>query len=322
MKGFLLRRVAASALLLFVVLTTTFLFIHLAPGDPFRFFADPRVPAEQNEHLRRIYGLDRPLIVQYASWLRAIVLEGDWGQSLSAQRPAAEIVARALPNTLILGLATAIVLYGVGITTGMLAALHAGRTSDRAIRIVSLLLYGVPAFYLGLLAIELFAVRWPLLPANQMSSTGSESWPLWARTTDVLRHLVLPAVTLGLAGSGAITRFVRNGLLEVLGQDYVRTAHAKGLSPARVLWVHALPNVLGPVVQNLGVALPMLLNGTLIIEVIFGWPGLGRVAFEAILARDYPVILAGTALSGVLVICGNFGADLLHAWLDPRVRGD
>lgn len=320
MTAFLLRRAAASALLLWVALTTTFLLIHLAPGDPFRFFADPRVPAEQNERLRHIYGLDRPLVVQYVSWLRAVVLEGNWGISFSSQHPAAEIIAQALPNTLLLGLATAGVLYGVGIATGIFAALNAGRPIDRALRVVSLIVHGIPAFYLALLSIELFAVRWPIFPANHMSSTGSESWPPLARAADVLHHLVLPALSLGLAASVLVSRFVRNSLLDVLGQDYVRTARAKGLSRVQVLWRHALPNALGPVVQNLGLTLPLLLNGTLLIEVVFGWPGLGRTTFDAISSRDYPVILAGTALSGVLVILGSFFADVLHAWIDPRVR--
>lgn len=317
---FFLRRLLASALLLWVVLTATFALVHIAPGDPFLFFADPEVGHEQKEKLRRIYGLDRPFLEQYGTWLYRVTIEGDWGSSFATQRPATEVVGRALPNTLLLGFATLLVLYGVGMPLGILAAAKAGGPVDRGIRLLSLMLYAFPSFYLALIAIEVFAVRWPLFPAGHMTSTDAESWAPLRQMTDVAHHLILPAATLGLAFSGGIMRFVRNGLLEVLDQDFIRTAKAKGLSPARVLWVHALPNALGPVIQNLGLALPALLSGTLLIEVIFSWPGLGRVSYEAILSRDYPVVLASTALAGVLAISGNLLADLLHAWVDPRIR--
>jgi len=316
---FTLRRLAASALLLLVVLSATFFLVHLAPGEPAELFADPRITEEQRDRMRRFYGLDRPLHEQYLIWLGA-AFRGDWGTSYSTGQPVAEVLLGRLPNTLILVAGTAAVEYGLGVVFGLLAAIRAGGRLDRGIRVLSLLFYTLPSFWLALLAVELLSVRWQLFPVGQMNAEGAERLPLLARWLDLLHHLVLPALSLGLVRCGAVIRFVRNGLLDVLGQDYVRTARAKGLHPLRVLFVHALPNALPPLIQRLGVGLPALVGGMMIIEVVFSWPGLGQTGYRAVLQRDYPLILATTALTGVLVVLGNLVADLLQAWLDPRVR--
>ncbi len=319
MLRFIFRRLGASALLFFLVLTATFFLIHLAPGEPTRLFDNPRISAEKRQELRQVYGLDRPLGEQYVTWMGS-VLRGDWGSSISLGRPAFEVLLEKMPNTCLLVAGALVVEHLLGFLFGLLAAARAGSALDRRIRILSLVLYSVPIFWFALLAIELLTVRWPLFPTNQMRSDGAHLLPPVMQWLDVLHHLALPALILGIARCGAVVRFVRNGLLDVLGQDYIRTARAKGLSPARVLWVHALPNALIPLVQRFGLALPFLLSGSLIIEVIFSWPGVGFSVFVAILQRDYPVILASTAMTSALVIGGNFLADLLHAWLDPRVR--
>jgi peptide/nickel transport system permease protein len=317
--SFTLRRLAASALLLLVVLSVTFFLVHLAPGEPAELFADPRISEEHRDRIRRFYGLDRPLHEQYLIWIGATV-RGDWGISYSTGRPVSEVLLERLPNTLILVAGTAAVEYGLGLVFGLLAAVGAGGRLDRGIRVLSLLFYTLPSFWLALLAIELLSVHWQLFPAGQMTSEGADRLPLLARWLDLLHHLVLPALALGIVRCGGVIRFVRNGLLDVLGQDYVRTARAKGLHPLRVLCVHALPNALLPLIQRLGVGLPALVGGMMIIEVIFSWPGLGQTGYRAVLQRDYPLVLATTALSGVLVVLGNLVADLLQAWLDPRVR--
>ncbi len=319
MLRFTLRRLGAAALLLFLVLTATFFLIHLAPGEPTRLFDNPRISAEKRQELRQVYGLDQPLGRQYAIWMGS-VLKGDWGTSISLGRPASEVLLEKMPNTCLLVAAALVVEHALGFLLGLAAASRAGTFLDRQIRILSLVLYSVPIFWLALLAIELLTVRWNLFPTNQMRSDGARLLPPIEQGLDVLHHLVLPALILGIARCGAVVRYVRNGLLDVLSQDYIRTARAKGLSPARVLWVHALRNALIPLVQRLGLALPYLLSGSLIIEVIFSWPGVGLAVFQAILQRDYPVILASTAMTGGLVVFGNLLADVLHAWLDPRVR--
>lgn len=320
MAGYLLRRLAAAALLLLLVLTATFFLLQIAPGDPASLLQDTRVPREAQERLREIYGLDRPLLQQYLSWLDAVLLHFDWGISYWHQEPVTAVLARAFPNTLILALAALLVNYALALPLGMIAARRHGRVSDHVIRLGSLGLYSLPTFWVALMAILLFSYALPILPAGHMSSVGAEELTPGARLLDLLRHLVLPSLALGGTMAAGTARFVRNSLLDVLDQDYLRTARAKGLSERRVVWVHALRNALTPVIQLFGLTLPALLNGSLITEVIFSWPGLGRITFGAILQRDYPLILASTAFSGALVILGNLLADLLHGVTDPRVR--
>jgi peptide/nickel transport system permease protein len=316
----LLRRLAASLLLLYLVLTATFFLIHLAPGDPALLLVGDRPSPLAVERLRAVYGLDRPLSEQYLTWLRSVVLEGDWGVSLLYGRPVVPLLAEALPATALLALAALFVQYAVGVPLGVAAARRRGRPADAAIRVGSLLLYSMPLFWLGLMAILVFGSLWPILPPSHMRSVGAGELGPWARLADLLAHLALPALTLGLTLAGATVRFVRNRMIEVLEEDYIRTARAKGLAERRVVWVHALRNALVPIVQLLGLSIPFLLNGSLIVEVVFSWPGLGRATFQAILARDFPVILAATAFTAGLVVAGNLLADLLHAAVDPRVR--
>ena len=319
MLRLILRRLGATALLLYLVLTCTFFFIHLAPGEPVRLYEDPSIPAARLQEIRQGYGLDRPLAEQYTRWLGAVV-QGDWGTSFTSGRPAAGLLLEKLPNSLLLVLAAVFVEHAVGIALGVAAASRPNGTLDTAIRTTSLTLFAIPSFVLALLAIEILTVQWPLFPGGQMRSDQARTWPLLPATVDLLHHLFLPAITLGLSRCGGVVRYVRNGLLEALGQDYIRTARAKGLPPWRVLLIHALGSVLSPLIQRLGVALPLLFSSALIFEVIFSWPGFGSAMYLAVQQRDYPVVLAATALGAALVVAGSLLADLLHALVDPRVR--
>lgn len=320
MTRFVLRRLAASFLLLYLVLTATFFLLHLAPGSPADLlFEGKRISAEYRENLRRIYGLDRSLPEQYVIWLGAVA-RGDWGMSYSSQRPAASVILDALPATLLLASAALVIQYTVGIALGIAAARRRGRAADHLIRIGSLLLYSQPPFWLGLMAILLFSLAWPILPAGHMRSVGAEDLTPAARFLDLLRHMALPCLVLGLTEAGATARFVRGSLLEVLGQEYIRAARAKGLSERRVVWMHGLRNILPLLLQLLALSASGLLSGSLVTEVIFSWPGLGRLTFEAILSRDYTLVLATTAFTAAIVLACNLVADVLHALADPRVR--
>lgn len=320
MSGYLVRRLVASLLLLLLVVTLTFFLLHLAPGDPFQVLLDnPRLPADYKDHLRRLYGLDRPLTVQYLNWLSAAV-RGDWGISISKQRPVTRVIGEALPATALLAATALAVHYLLALPLGVWAARRQGQLTDHLIRGASLVFYSLPPFWLALMAVLAFSYALPVFPASHMRSPGADELSAAARLFDLLYHLALPALVLGVSVAGGTARFVRSNLLEVLGQDYIRTARAKGLSEGRVMVVHALRNALAPILQLLGLSLPVLLNGSLVVEVIFAWPGLGRITYQAILARDYPVILAATTWGGALVIAGNLLADLLHAAADPRVR--
>jgi peptide/nickel transport system permease protein len=317
---FFLRRLAASVLLLYLVLTAVFFLVHLAPGTPESFLLnDQRLPAAQQENLKRLYGLDRPLPVQYALWMAA-TLHGDWGTSFSYQRPVTEVVGDVLPATLLLAAAGLLVEQTLGLGLGIAAARRPGSTADHLIRIVSLVLYSQPIFWLGLMAILLFSLVWPVLPAGHLRSVGAEDLGPAARALDVARHLVLPGLVLGLSTCGALARFVRGSLLDILGQEHIRASRAKGLTERRVIWVHALRNALAPLLQVLAVSLSVLLGGVIVVEVVFSWPGLGRLTYDAILSRDYPLILGSTAFSAVVILLANLLADLLHALADPRVR--
>ena len=316
---FTLRRLRAAAVLLFLVLTATFFLIHIAPGDPMNLLADPQIPLKQRQVLAEFYGLDKPLHVQYWIWLTH-ALQGDWGISIAENRPAFEIVLERLPNTAILVFAAVLLEYTLGILLGLIAVARAGTWIDESVRFLGLALFAVPSFWLALVGIELFSVRWPIFPTTHMRSLGSEHWPFWRQILDVLHHVALPATVLALSRFGGLLRFVRTGVLEILNQDYIRTARAIGVPERRILWRHALPNALAPIIHRFGVALPILLSGSVILEVIFSWPGLGQASFKAINGRDYPVIMATTALAATFVVLGSLLADLLHAWLDPRAR--
>lgn len=320
MTGFLLRRLAQSLLLVYLVLTATFFLIRLVPGDPTSGIEGARMTDGQRERLRRLYGIDRPLGAQYLDWLGSVVLEGDWGTSLSYLRPVTATLADALPATILLAGAAILVEYSLGFFLGILAARRQNRWIDHFIRVGSMLLFSQPRFWLGLMAILVFSYRLDLLPPGHMHSVDAAALSWWGRQLDLLVHLILPASVIGLPGSARVARLVRASLLEALSSDYVRTARAKGLSERRVAWVHALRPALAPAIQDFATSFSDLLSGSLIIEVIFAWPGLGRLTFGAILARDYPLILATTALAGLMVVAGNFLADLLHAAADPRVR--
>lgn len=320
MAAYLLRRTAASLLLLFLVLSVTFFFLQLVPGDPALMVQDPRVPRGHQDRLRVAWGLDRPMHEQYLRWLEAVALRGDWGNSFVHGKLVTEVLWEHIPPTLLLSSAALAVQFLAGAALGIAAARRRGSFGDHAIRIGSLVVYSLPLFWTGLMALLLTSYLWPVFPSGHMSSVGARDWSFLARLADLLHHLALPALVLGLTSAGAVSRFARNSLLEQLDEDYVRTARAKGLSEDRVLWVHALRNAATPLVQMLGLSLPFLLSGSLIVEVVFSWPGLGRLALASALSRDYPVILATTALAGVLVIAGNLTADLLQAAVDPRVR--
>ncbi len=318
MAVYLVRRLASAVLLLWVLLSATFLLIHLAPGNPVDLMlGEERVSVEFRASEIARLGLDAPLGEQYLRWLGAMV-RLDWGTAHDG-RPALGKLLVALPATILLAFGVVMVRYGLGIALGVLSAVRQDRWQDHAIRIVTLVLFALPTFFLSYLAIEWLSVRAGWVPTGGMRSDQPPA-TLVARALDILRHLLLPALVVGVSSCGRIVRLVRGGLLDVLQQDYVRFARARGLSSRRVLWRHALPNAIGPVVQHLGVSLPQLLSGLLIVEIIFAWPGIGRVAFEAVGQRDYAVILASTSLSGLLVVIGSLATDWVHAAMDPRVR--
>ena len=321
MIAFLIRRLAQGAAIVFIVATLAFVLLHMAPGDPFSStLEEPRIPEATREQWRASYGLDRPLPEQYVRYL-AGVLRGDLGPSFSQHRPVASVLRAAIPHTLLLmgtALAASIAL-GIGI--GVLQAVRRGRAADRALGIGSLVVASVPDFWLALIVMLGFAYWLPIFPINgTVTPVLHDFMSPMNQLVDRLRHLVLPALTLTLLTTASIARFQRSALLEVLPEDYVRTARAKGLGERVVVLRHALRNALLPVITIVGLAFPTLLGGAVFVESVFAWPGMGRVAVQAFGARDYPLVVAEVIVGGMLVVIGGIVADLLYAAADPRLR--
>jgi peptide/nickel transport system permease protein len=320
------RRVLAAVPLLLGVATIVFLLLALAPGDSASVFLRPGMSPETLEQIRRNLGLDAPLHVQYGRWLLS-VFQGDFGHSLTSGLPVRDRILAVLPNTLVLAVVALFLAFAAGILLGVIQAVRQHSHVDSVLSGVSLIFYSMPSFWLAIMMILVFSVNagnvwgWPVsFPPSGIASDGHDLMGPMDRLADRILHLVLPALTLALVLAGGIARYVRSSMLEVIGQDYIRTARAKGLPEWLVVWKHALRNALIPVVTLLGVYFPLLLSGTVFIEYVFAWPGMGRLMVESILLEDYPVVLAGTFLFGGMVVLGNLLADLLYGIVDPRIR--
>lgn len=319
------RLIVGVGIVLFVV-TLTFLLINLAPGDPARLWVAPGAGEAELEIARRSLGLDRPLVVQYLYWLGGFV-SGDWGVSLTQQRPVVSIIGGALPYTLLLSAASLLVTYVGGILIGSVQAIRGRTAVDTGLTVSTLVIYGMPAYWLAIMLVLVFSYAsarygWPLwlrFPALGVASLDADFLTPAERVVDRLRHLALPLLTLSLIGVAGTARFVRGAVLDARSLPFVRTARAKGLSSIAVEMRHVLRNALLPIITLLGLSLPALFSGTVFVEVIFAWPGMGRVMVDAVGGRDYPVVMAITAIFASLVVIGNLLADILYGVADPRI---
>ncbi len=314
----LLRRAFTGLAVVLGVVTLMFFLIRLAPGDPALLLVGPTASEEQLAAQRRSLGLDQPLAQQYATWL-ARFTKGDWGTSIATGRRVSAMIAEAWPATVRLVGLSLLLSYVLGIVVGAIQAGSGGRV-DTSLSVVTVTLFALPGYWLGLMLVMVFTYWARALPAFGAAGFDADFLTGWGRVADRLRHLALPLTTLTLIGVGGVARYVRGAMLDVRGAPHVAVARAKGLSPAQVNFRHVLRNALIPVVTLLGLSLPALFSGAVFIESIFAWPGVGRVMVEAVGARDYPVIMAATAVSAALVVAGNLVAELLTAWVDPRVR--
>ena len=314
-----LRRLGAGAALVWLVATFTFLLVCAAPGDFASRLTDPRIPPAARERWRREFGLDRPLPVRYVSWLGGAVT-GDLGTSWIYKQKVTSVLASVLPHTLMLtSLGLALELAG-GVLLAIVQLRRPHGTGDRAITLATLTAYALPPFGVALGLVALFSYRLHLLPPSHMHSLEGEMAHGWARLADVARHLVLPVAAIGVTGVGAVARYLRGSLLDERTEQYVLAARARGCSPRQALVRHALPNALLPLITMMGMSLPFLVSGSLVIEVVFSWPGMGQVMFNAALGRDLPLLLGGTIVATAAVVVGNLLADAAYAVADPRVR--
>lgn len=302
--NYFLQRVLQAIPLLFLVSLVVFLLIHITPGDPVRVMLGERASNEQVVEIRKSLGLDRSLPEQYVRFV-AKALQGDLGMSIRAVRPTTELIALALPATLELSAAALFLAIVIGIPVGILAGLRPGGLFDNLALFLALLGQSVPAFWLGLTLISVFAVYWRLLPT---SGRGE------------LRHLILPVCSLAPFLTGIIIRITRTSFIEVLRQDYIRTAYAKGLPSALVVIRHGVKNAIIPVMTVIGLQIGALLGGALVTEAVFAWPGVGQLAVNALRNRDYPVVQAVVLTSALVFIGINLLVDFLYAIVDPRIR--
>jgi peptide/nickel transport system permease protein len=316
----LAHRAVAGAAVVFGVVTLTFFLLRLAPGDPVARLVGPTATAEQLAAQRAALEFDRPLLVQYAEWLRRAA-RGDWGRSIATGRPVAEMLGDAWPRTVSLVAISLLISYVVGIVIGAIQATRSGSVLDTALSVGTVTLFAMPGYWLGLMLVMLFSYWMRVLPAFGAAGLDADFLTGWARLADQLQHLVLPVATLVLIGIGGPARYVRGAMLDVLSQPFVAAARAKGLSATAVLRRHVLRNALIPVLTLIGLSLPALFSGVVFVEAVFAWPGVGGVLVQAVQARDYPVVMAAATVSALLVVAGNMLADVLAAAVDPRVRG-
>ncbi len=320
-----MRRVLGAVPLLLGVATLIFFVLHLAPGDPTAALFSPNVSREVIDQTRRNFGLDQPLPIQYVRWLGALVT-GDFGTSFAQGRPVADILKSALPNTLMLTSFTLVLMFALGIAIGTVQAVRQYSAADNTLSVIALFFYSMPSFWLALMMMLIFSLKasqwdWPIaFPPTGITSVGYDFYSAGGKIADRFMHLVLPVTTLTLALAAGVARYTRGQMLEIVRQDYIRTARAKGLPERTVVVKHALRNSLIPVITLLGLYLPFLFSGTVFVEAIFAWPGMGRVIYDAILQRDYPVVMATSFIFAALTVLGNLVADVLYAVADPRIR--
>lgn len=295
--------------------------MQLAPGGPIDQMADlnPHVTPAVKEKIRHDLGLDRPILVQYGSWLGRIV-RLDFGSSFTDHRPVIRRIAERLPATILLNVLAISLMLLLAIPIGFFSALKANSVFDKAMTVFVFIGFSLPTYAVALGLMILFGLKLGWLPVSGLSTIHFIPTSTFERVWDVARHLILPTLVLGLTDLAGLSRYMRNGMLEVIHQDFVRAAQAKGLSWWRVYGVHALRNALIPMLTIFGLMLPELIGGAVIIETIFAYPGMGRLGYDAIMTRDYNLIMAITVISGTLTVLGNFLADLLYAYADPRIR--
>lgn len=304
MLRYLGKRLAASLLILLGVTVVTFSLTFLIPADPVRMIAGRSASAETVESIRHQLGLDRPVPVQYASYLGNLV-QGDLGRSYVQKTEVTSLIASRLPATLLLMAGAIFFELLIGIPAGVLAATKRGKPADRGIMVLSFMGVSTPQFVVGLLLLYVFAYLLGWFPLSGYGTLG---------------HLILPALTLGIAGGGWYSRMMRSSMVEVLRHDYIRTARAKGLGERGVIVTHALRNAILPVIAMIGLDVGIFMSGAVVVESVFGWPGIGQLAWQAIQRVDIPIIMGVTLVAAIAIVLGNLLADLIAPLIDPRIR--
>ncbi|WP_100487000.1 ABC transporter permease [Sporolactobacillus pectinivorans] len=313
MSKMIARRVLQIVPMLFVISIISFALAKLAPGDPVKMYVTPNMHPEDVERIRRSLGLNLPIYEQYIRWLIQ-VLHGNLGYSLQNSQPVLGQILQRLPATIGLMGSSLVLTLIFAVPLGLVAAKYADTWLDQVLNLLSYISISIPVFWFGIILIDFFSVQLNWLPSLGMRTIGVNSFP------DLVQHAILPIATLTFQGCGAYYRYVRSNTISELKKSYVEFGYAKGLPDWKILWNHVLKNVLLPVITLLGMSLPMLISGAYITESVFSWPGLGLLSVDAIFSLDYPVIMAMTLFSGLMLILGNLFADITYQIVDPRIR--
>lgn len=316
----ILRRLGEALITLLLASALSFAIMQLAPGNYLdNLKADPQISLERLQELERQFGLDKSPVEQYFRWLWQIIRYGNFGTSFVYQRSVASLLWERVPATLLLSFSSILLTWGLAIPLGIWAAVTQDRWSDRLLRVISYIGQGFPSFITALLLLFL-AQSTPLFPVGGMTSLFYDDLPWWGKVLDIGWHLILPTIALTLTSFAGLQRLMRGNLLDVLRQNYIQTARAKGLPESRVIYVHALRNAVNPLITLLGFEFASLLSGAFIAEFFFNWPGLGRLILQAVTAQDIYVVMASLMMGAVMLIVGNLLADLLLKWADPRIH--
>ena len=321
MLSYIGRRLIGIIPLLIGITIISFAVIHLAPGGPIELATslDAKVTAQAREKLMHLYGLDRPLHVQYIDWLTRLA-RFDFGNSFLDGRRVIVKIAERIPITLLINVLSIFLIFIIAIPIGISSSIKLNSFYDKFMTVFVFIGFAMPSFWLALLLMSFFGIKLQILPVLGIKSLFFDQLPIWAKAIDLGRHLILPVFVSAFAGLAGMSRYIKTNMLNVLHENYIRTARAKGLPESRVIYKHALKNALLPVITILGLSVPGLIGGSVIIETVFSIPGMGRLAFEAVMARDYPVIMAGLVISALLTLLGNLIADISYCWADPRIR--
>lgn len=322
MLRYLLKRLLTMLPLLLGITLISFVVIHLAPGEPTDMQTDlnPEASVELKERLRAQYGLDEPLLVQYGKWLGRLA-KLDFGTSFSQdRRPVLEKIVERLPITILINVLSIAVILAISLPLGILSATRRNSGFDRATTVLVFLGFATPSFWLALLLMDSLGVRLGLFPIAGLKSIGHEYLSFGGRVWDMIHHLILPVFVSAFGGLAGFSRYMRSNMLEVIRQDYILTARAKGLAEKTVIYRHALRNALLPVITILGLSVPGLIGGSVIFETIFAIPGMGKLFYDGVMMRDYPLIMGILVIGAVLTLVGNLIADLSYALADPRIR--
>lgn len=315
----IIRRLLSFIPLVLGITFISFLIMKSAPGDPTVMFQDPNVQLQDLEQLKKNYGLDKPLLIQYGYWLKE-ALKGNLGYSFQTGKPVTLMIFERLPATLLLSVSSLILILCITFPLGLLSGYKKDKTFDKLVTFFSFVGMALPTFWVGLILILMLSLKVNLFPTSGYLDPSLSNASFFKQSLNILYHMALPLLTILIGGVAGLIRFNRFSIITILSQDYIHAARARGISERRILYKHALKNAALPIVTILGAGLSSLIGGSFIIEYIFSWPGMGQLGVNAVFARDYPVLMGSILFSSILIVIGNLAADISYGLIDPRVK--